>query len=221
MFPLLQTVLAFFGCSPSPGAFFGSLLFVVMATISLRNAAADSPRPADIAVAAHRDGEAIVVDVSLVVQASPRETWDVLTDYDHMARFVSSVTMSRIVSRSNGTLLVAQTSRFRFGLIALTFDSVREIEFIPLREIRSRLLRGDMKGSAFTTRLMAEDGATRIVNHARYIPDRWVPPVIGIAMLKAETRTQFGELRAEIMRRKAREGPSRRYGTRHRDLAMT
>jgi hypothetical protein len=125
--------------------------------------------------------------------------------------------MSRIMSSSHGRLLVAQTSRFRFGLIALTFDSVREVEIIPLREIRSTLVRGDMKASAFTTRLVAEDGATRIINHARYIPDRWVPPVIGLAMLRGETRRQFGELRAEIMRRKAREGPNRRYGAQHGD----
>ena len=55
-------------------------------------------------------------------------------------------------------------------------------EIIPLREIRSTRVRGDMKTSAFTTRLVAEDGATRIINHARYIPDRWVPPAIGLAM---------------------------------------
>jgi hypothetical protein len=88
VFSLAQTVLTFFGRSPSRGALVAAWLFVFVATLSLPSAAADSPKPADIAVAAHRDGEAIVVDVSLVVQASPLEAWDVLTDYDHMARFV-------------------------------------------------------------------------------------------------------------------------------------
>ncbi len=216
MFSLLWPVLAWRGRPPFRGGLAGSLLFVLVATVSSPIAAADSPKPTDIAVAVHREGEAIVVDVNLVVQASPQEAWDVLTDYDHMARFVPSLTMSRIVGRSDGRLLVAQTSRFRFGFIALKFDSVREIEITPLREIRSTLVRGDMKASAFTTRLVAEGGATRIINHARYVPDRWIPPVIGLAMLRAETRTQFGDLRAEIMRRKIREGPNRQSGIRYR-----
>ena len=216
MFSLLRPVLAWRGRPHLRCGLAGSLLFVLVATFSSPIAAADSPGPPDIAVAVPHEGEAVIVDVKLVVQASPREAWDVLTDYDHMARFVSSLTMSRIIGQSHGRLLVAQTSRFRFGLIALKFDSVREIEITLPREIRSTLVRGDMKASAFTTRLVAEGGATRIINHARYIPDRWIPPVIGFAMLKAETRAQFGDLRAEIMRRKIREETYRQDGVRHR-----
>ncbi|HMA31738.1 MAG TPA: SRPBCC family protein, partial [Casimicrobiaceae bacterium] len=156
----------------------------------------------DIAVAIHRDGEAYVVDVDLAVDATPQEAWNVLTDYDHMSEFVSNLTMSRIIHHASDHFEVAQTSRLRFGLIDLKFDNVREIEFVPLREIRSRLVRGDMKMSDFTTRLTAEGNATRITNHGRFIPDRWIPPLIGTLMLEAETRKQFAELRAEILRRK-------------------
>lgn len=190
---------------PARGGFVAVVLLVLAAALPLRAAAAASPVPSDIDVAVRRDGEAIVVDVNLVVRASPQEAWDVLTDYDHMAQFVSSLTMSRIVGHPDGRLMVAQTSRVRVGPLALKFDSVREIELIPPREIRSRVVEGDMKASAFTTRLVPEAGATRIINHARYLPDRWIPPVIGLALLKTETRTQFSELRAEILRREARE----------------
>lgn len=205
MSSLPQAVSACLRRPSAGGRVAAALLLVLWAALPLPAAAAASPKPADISVDVQRDGEAIVVDVNLVVQAAPREAWDVLTDYDHMARFVSSLTRSEILSWSNESLLVAQTSRYRVGFLALEFHSVREIELIPLREIRSRLVGGDMKASTFTTRLMAEDGATRIVNHARFIPDRWIPPVIGIAMLKTETRRQFSDLRAEILRRKARE----------------
>jgi len=58
-----------------------------------------------------------------------------------------------------------------------------------------------MKGSAFTTRLFGEEDETRITNHGRFLPDRWIPPLIGTAVLEAETRKQFAEFRAEILRR--------------------
>jgi hypothetical protein len=182
-----------------------SVLFAIALAIFAAAAHAAPQDSRDIAVAIHRDGEAYVVDVDLTVDATPQEAWNVLTDYDHMSEFVSNLTMSRVIHRASDSLEVAQTSRVKFGFIDLKFDNVREIEFVPLQEIRSTLVRGDMKMSAFTTRLAAVGDATRITNHGRFIPDRWIPPLIGTLMLEAETRKQFGELRAEILRRKGSE----------------
>jgi uncharacterized protein YndB with AHSA1/START domain len=170
-----------------------------------------APDVSDIDVAIVRDGSSFVVDVDMIVDAPPREVWDVLTDYDHMARFVSNVVASRILEREGDRLEVAQTSRLAFGPFELTFDNVREIELSPFTEIRSRLIRGDMKASAFTTRVVPEaNGATRVSNHGRFLTDRWIPPLIGVAVLEAETRKQFAEFRTEIMRRQTRAAVSRR-----------
>ncbi|MDE2002555.1 MAG: SRPBCC family protein [Betaproteobacteria bacterium] len=178
------------------------VLFALALAILPAAAHAVAPDSRGIAVAIHRDGEAYVVDVDLTVDATPQEAWNVLTDYDHMSEFVSNLTMSHIVRRASDSLEVAQTSRVKFGLFDFKFDNVREIELVPPQEIRSKLVRGDMKMSAFTTRVAAEGNATRITNHGRFIPDRWIPPLIGTMVLEAETRKQFAELRAEILRRK-------------------
>ncbi|MDE2358674.1 MAG: SRPBCC family protein [Betaproteobacteria bacterium] len=178
------------------------VLFALALAILPAAAHAVAPDSRGIAVAIHRDGEAYVVDVDLTVDATPQEAWNVLTDYDHMSEFVSNLTMSHIVRRASDSLEVAQTSRVKFGLFDFKFDNVREIELVPPQEIRSKLVRGDMTMSAFTTRVAAEGNATRITNHGRFIPDRWIPPLIGTMVLEAETRKQFAELRAEILRRK-------------------
>jgi len=156
----------------------------------------------DIVVHVKRDGETIVVDVDMAVRASPRAAWDVLTDYDHMAQFVANVQASRITDRKGNMLVVAQKSSTAFGLLKFAFDNVREVELVPHHEIRSKLISGDMKSSAFTTRI-ASDGAggARVTNHGEFVPTMWVPPVIGTAFLEAQTRKQFNELRTEIMRR--------------------
>jgi hypothetical protein len=156
----------------------------------------------DIVVHVKRDGETIVVDVDMAVRASPRAAWDVLTDYDHMAQFVANVQASRITDRKGNMLVVAQKSSTAFGLLKFAFDNVREVELVPHHEIRSKLISGDMKSSAFTTRI-ASDGAggARVTNHGEFVPTMWVPPVIGTAFLEAQTRKQFKELRTEMMRR--------------------
>jgi hypothetical protein len=173
----------------------------------------------DIAVALHRDGDAFVLDVDLTVHATPQEVWNVMTDYDNMAQFISNVTMSRIVRRADNSLEVAQTTHLKIGLFDFKFDNVREIEFAPLQEIRSKLIRGDMKASAFTTRIAAEGDVTRITNHGRFIPDRWIPPLIGTLVLEAETRKQFAEFRAEIVRRKGPEATNPEPGNTATSLA--
>ena len=156
----------------------------------------------DIVVHVKKNGEIIIVDVEMKVQASPLTTWDVLTDYDHMAQFVGNVQSSKITDRKGNTLVVAQKSGTAFGLLKFSFDNVREVELVPHREIRSNLISGDMKASAFTTRIMSDGGGvTRVVNHGEFVPTMWVPPVIGTAFLESETRRQFHELRNEIMRR--------------------
>jgi uncharacterized protein YndB with AHSA1/START domain len=181
-----------------------SHLFLLAIAMAMLPAAAHAAPPdsRDIVVAIHRDGDAIEIDVDLLVKATPEEVWSVLTDYDHMEEFVSNVAMSRIVRRSGEKLEVAQTSRLELAFLEFEFDNVREVELVPLHEIRSRVVQGDMKASSFTTRLVAKDNATRITNHGRFVPDRWIPPLIGDAVLEAQTRKQFAEFRTEILRRK-------------------
>lgn len=163
-----------------------------------------TPDEHGIVVAVHRDARAVVIDGDWLVDAGARDAWDVLTDYDHMATFVSSLSASRIVARADGKLEVEQTSHFGIGLLRYEFDTLREVDLIAQREIRSTLIRGDMKASTFTTRLVPEGGKTRVLVHGRFIPDRWIPPLIGTAVLGSETRKQFAELRAEILRRTQR-----------------
>jgi polyketide cyclase/dehydrase/lipid transport protein len=164
--------------------------------------ATDAQDASDIVVHVKKNGEIIIVDVEMAVQASPLATWDVLTDYDHMAQFVTNVQSSKITGRKGNTLVVAQKSGTAFGLLKFSFDNVREVELVPHSEIRSNLISGDMKASAFTTRLMSDGGGvTRVLNHGEFVPTMWVPPVIGTAFLETETRRQFHELRNEIMRR--------------------
>jgi len=157
----------------------------------------------DIAVHVEQRGRLIVVDVSMPVDASIEQAWAVMTDYDHMAGFVSNLSVSKVQSREGNTIILLQKGQATRGLLTFRFENVREITLTPPREIHSRLISGDLEASEFTTRLTEQGGSVRITNHGEFIPKIWVPPVIGPAMITAETRTQFGQLRSEIVRRKA------------------
>jgi len=52
-----------------------------------------------------KDGADIAVDIDVPVDAPWPVIWDVLTDYDHMAEFVSNISTSGIVARVREDLL--------------------------------------------------------------------------------------------------------------------
>jgi hypothetical protein len=175
---------------------------LAIALLTAAASAAVAPDDGDIAAAVHRQGREVVIDVDMRVDATPQEAWEVLTDYDHMSRFVPDLVSSRILRRDGDWIEVAQQARFHFGPFAIEAENVRAIELVPPREIRSRLISGDMLSSTFVTRIAPDGTATRITNHGEFIPNRWLPPFVGPAIVQAQTRKQFAELRAEILRRK-------------------
>jgi hypothetical protein len=135
------------------------------------------------------------------VRAPHLVVWEVMTDYDNMASFLSTLRYSGVRARVDNVLTVHQIGKAGTGPFSLAFDNVREIELLPYAEIRSRLISGDFKSSSFTTRLVDAGDIVHILNTGRYTPSFWVPPLIGPAVVEGQIRKQYGEFRSEILRR--------------------
>ena len=149
-----------------------------------------------------QDGE-VFVDVRFHVRATPQEAWAVMTDYDHATDFISNLEKSVILSRTDGTLLVSQKGRMGFGPFSVPIETVTEIRLTPYETMQARLVSGNLKKNASTTRLIADASGTRVVYHLESIPDVWLPPLIGRALVEYETRARFRQVVDEILRRKA------------------
>jgi len=161
----------------------------------------------DIIVHVETDGASVTVDVDCPVDAPAAVVWEVLTDYEHMARFISNIEFSTVEQRSDNVLHVRQKGKTTKGPLTVRFEFLRQVELVPHREIRSHLLSGDLKESDFVTQVVEIASKVHILNKGRYTPNIWVPPVIGPAVIVGETQKQFGEIRAEILRRAAAARP--------------
>ena len=182
---------------PSLPAFVAAVLLGCVA--SFAQAAGDT---GDIDVRAERDGSTIRIRVDCPVDAPRAVAWDVLTDYDSMAKFISNLEQSVVRLRFGDRLQVFQKGKASRGPLTFPFENLREIVLHPQREIVSRVIDGDAMPAEFTTRIDDVDGKLHIVHAGRYTPSIWVPPLIGPALIEAETRKQYGEIRDEILRRK-------------------
>ena len=143
----------------------------------------------------------------LTVAATANGVWAVLTDYDHMAQIPSNVDACRITSRDGSSFEVTQRSHASAGVLRFSQDSVRQVELSPKREIRSHLLKGDLKASDFTTRIAEEGGGVRITVRGKFVAGGLAASAITTEAVETQTRRQYQELRDEILRGKASPPP--------------
>ncbi len=172
-------------------------------------AQADSPVPPEINIRVDVAGESVIVDVEFFVRATAEEAWAVMVDFDNATRFIAKLHESRILKRTPDTLLVAQKGTMGLGPFSVPLDSVSEIRLRPFEKIQSRMISGNMKKYDSDAELHREPEGTRVKYRVESIPDVWIPPLIGPAMIELETRSRFRQLTEEILRRKARPEPAR------------
>ena len=81
-----------------------SFLLIMWSILFVATAFADPRQDKDIEVKVQIAGENVIVDVTLAVPATRQEVWVVLTDFEHMADFVSNLKESKVVGISGSTL---------------------------------------------------------------------------------------------------------------------
>lgn len=156
----------------------------------------------DIRVKVENDGEQIIINATFTVPVEPQLVWTVLTDFDNIPNFISSIQSSKVVGRSGNDVHVAQYAVEKYAFLTISLESVRKINLTPFRKIHERMISGNMRKMEETTQLLPEGNHTRIVYRAEIIPDVWILRFIGPHFIENEARKQFQEISNEIMRRK-------------------
>jgi carbon monoxide dehydrogenase subunit G len=185
---------------------FIALLALVVYCASAAGAAVEQGD--DIVVTAKKNSGEVLVDVHFSVPATPRETWAVLTDFEHMAQFVSNLESSKVIKKFDNKVQISQSGKTSHGAFSFSFEAIREIDLWPYDTIRSHMISGTMKKSDGITRLVAEQNGTSISFHSESISGIWVPPGIGTSFIEDEVRSQFQDMRKEILRRKGITHPA-------------
>lgn len=180
------------------------LLWLAVYTAAPRghaHAAADAaPR-----VEARRDGDAIVLSARVPLQATRQQAWEVLTDYERYPAFVPDLKRCRVIERNGATLVLEQEGEAGFVLFHYPIRMRLEVTEQPLQRVSARALQGNFRQMDGTYELLDEGGALVFAYRGRLVPDFVLPPLVGMAAVRAATERQLGGLIAEIHRRAARE----------------
>jgi carbon monoxide dehydrogenase subunit G len=157
----------------------------------------------EIAIEVVREGEFVSVRASAELKADPRIAWEVLTDYDHLAEFIPDLRSSRVLRRDAGGVLVEQKGEFGFLFFRQPIEVTMAVSEQPPRRIAARAVAGNMKDMEGSYELQASEAGVRLGYSGRFVPDFFLPPLIGLPIVRRSMERRFRAMVEEIERRDA------------------
>lgn len=157
-----------------------------------------------IAVTVTRTADGYVVEGRCTTAVSRSEAWKVLTDYDGLDRFVSSMRESRVTERAGDHLLVEQTAVGRLFLFSRRMTVVLFVhEKPPGSIVFEDVLRKDFVVYRGEWRIEERGELREISYRVTARPAFRVPDLVARGMFGRTVRDLLQQVEAEMVRRAA------------------
>jgi len=147
------------------------------------------------------------IEGSFDVETPADIVWAVLTDYDRVPSFVSSVRSSTAQRESSGRLLVTQEAVGRAGPFSRTMHVVLDVTEQAPERIAFRDVCGGSFHSYAGSWTIAPEGAGVRVRYTLEARPRSSPPLFAKSILSSNARGLLEQVRLEILRRGRPSGP--------------
>lgn len=178
---------------------------VPLGLILLLSASAQAAQLHDMRVS--NQGERFHLSADVSIAAPPAQVYKVLTDYNHLTRISGAIRVSRLLKRlDEHTALVYVETEVCIGLFCRTLKQTREVTELTPRDLVAQSLpeQSNVRMGSASWHLEAEGKGTRMRWQSTLEPDFWIPPVIGIGLMKDALREQ-GKASAQGIEKLARE----------------
>jgi len=161
----------------------------------------------DVSVQAHRDGDRVEVQAHATVAASRALVWQVLTDYESLPKFIPGITRSVVRERRAERMFVEQSGEARFLIFSFPIEVRLEVTENAPDSVVSRAVAGNLRRMDGRYDLSGEAaGVTQVRYRGVIEPSFSLPPLVGVAALRAMAEEQFTAMVQEIERRAAGAG---------------
>ena len=149
--------------------------------------------------------DCVKVDVKLHLDAPIEIVWQVITDYQNSAKFISSLKSSSETPLAPNKLQVEQVGRVGWNALNVEIKAIYHVQLNPIeKKIQSVAVGGDLKRVSMFTQLHAKAGGGTLLEYTVTTdPARWAPLVVAEELLKRNAHQSFADLKHEILRRSA------------------
>jgi carbon monoxide dehydrogenase subunit G len=148
-------------------------------------------------------GDGYFCDSEMVISVPPALAFEVMTDYDSMAKWVPNLRSSRVVKREGAVVHVEQVGIARFGPLSFDFTMVRRGELDPPKGIALEQVQGTLRRYRSRVLFAQERGATRLTYLVEIEPGLLLGAILSKDFIEHEIREQFEAIAAEMVRRHA------------------
>lgn len=148
-----------------------------------------------------QDSDGYIANVVMFAPVPLSVAWDVLTDFDHMARWVPNVRESKVVAREANTVTVEQQGVAKFGIASFPYTSVRQMQLDPQRTVHSAQIKGSMRRQESLMTLLPDGNGTQLTYHLEIVPAGLAAAALSKDFLKHELSEQFSAIIDEMIRR--------------------
>lgn len=172
-------------------------------------AAASGPRPT---VSLTREGGVFRLQASFNVDAPPAVVWGVLTDYDKMTSFLSSLKRSRVVDRRPHGAVIEQEGSARLLMFSRAIKLTLDVAELPPDRIEFKdISDGEFDEYDGAWNVQPSAGGTAVSYQLfAEMKASMVPRAIARKVLEKSVRRQLEELAAEMLRRSRAAKPAGR-----------
>ena len=147
----------------------------------------------------------IKVDVRMPVDAPQDIVWQVITDYQHAAQFISNLKSSSEISLGPNLVQIEQVGRVGWAAMHVEIKTVYKVSLYPVdKKIVSVSVGGDLKTVSMTTQLKPKANSGTVMEYTLTTdPGPWAPLAIAEEILKRQAQQGFADLKKEILKRAA------------------
>jgi uncharacterized membrane protein len=149
--------------------------------------------------------DCVKVDVKLHLDAPIEIVWQVITDYQNSAKFISSLKSSSETPLAPNKLQVEQVGRVGWNALNVEIKTIYHVQLKPIeKKIQSVAVGGDLKRVSMFTQLHSKAGGGTLLEYTVTTdPARWAPLLVAEELLKRNAHQSFADLKREILRRSA------------------
>lgn len=158
----------------------------------------------DLSVDAVRREGAVDVEARATIDAQLSLVWGTLTDFNRFADFIPGMRRSRVLERRGAETVVEQSGEARFLFFSFPIEVTLVSTARPPSALDVRLLKGNLKRLEGGYRIEPQpDGRYLLRWSGRIEPESELPPLFGVAVMRASIEDQFTGMVREIERREA------------------
>lgn len=169
-------------------------------------ASAAAAELAPMKIVSSRAGPVWTVEVDFTVAATAPEVWAVMTDFDHMHTFLPNLEVSRVLEHKDNHLKIEQKGNAYYGPFSMSFQSVRDIDLVPISRIVAHTRNGSVKFMESVANIEADGEHTHVHYHASWEPAGWWSHFLGEQMVTSEVERQFLAMTQEMLKRHEMQG---------------